>query len=70
MPPGALSFRMRICILGVMRYIEATYGRMNRHLEGKAAFVATRVAIALELSVHSEQTIGSRPADTEVLLTV
>ena len=70
MPPEALSFRMRICILDAMRYIDATCGRMNRHFEGKAAFVATRVAMPTELVLQGGQTIASRPADTEVLLTV
>jgi hypothetical protein len=53
-----------------MRYIDATCGRMNRHLEGKAALVATRVAMPVELALGFGQTIESRPADTEVLLTV
>jgi hypothetical protein len=53
-----------------MRYIDATCGRMNRHFEGQAAFVATRVAMPMELVLQGGQTIESRPADTEVLLTV
>jgi len=69
MPPDPLSFRVKICILDAMRYIDATCGRINRHLEGNAALVVTRVAMPSELALPRGQAMEAQTEDTEVLLT-
>ncbi len=56
-----------------MRYIDATCSRINRHLEGSVAFVATRVTVPVELSLRggpAGQAMEAQTQDTEVLLTV
>jgi len=52
-----------------MRYIDATCGRINRHLEGNAALVVTRVAMPSELALPRGQAMEAQTEDTEVLLT-
>lgn len=70
MAAKALSFRMRICILDAMRYIDATCGRMNRHLEGPVGPLATRAAMPVKLVTRFGQSTEAQIEDTEVLLMV
>jgi|HubBroStandDraft_6_1064221.scaffolds.fasta_scaffold1283004_2 hypothetical protein len=53
-----------------MRYIDATCGRINRHLEGPMGSLATRAAMPVKLVDGVGQSTEAQIEDTEVLLTV
>jgi hypothetical protein len=53
-----------------MRYIDATFRRMNRHYEGSPALLVTRAAMSVNSLLPCGQSMEAGIEDTEVLLTV
>lgn len=52
-----------------MRYIDATYSRLNRQHEGPAAPVALRAVRSMSFVTQGQQDPEATTRDTEVLLT-